>query len=100
MRLERRANALGEDAATAQRDHRTGLGGVEQLADELLLGVAKGGLAVQLELLGGRVAEPRREQLVAIAGARAELPRQLGGERRLAGAHEADQHERAPRGAC
>ena len=98
VRLERRANARGEDAAAAQRDHVPRPRAVQQLAHQLLLGGAKRRLAVSLELLAqvsGRAARSAAGRCRARSTPSASA--ELGRYGRLARAHEADQHERASR---
>ncbi len=98
---QRGADMFGEHCPAAEREDclASGLPGprgpIEQLADELLLVLAKGGLAVELELAGDRVSEALFEQPVGVERLRAELGGDFGGGGRLAGAHEADEDERA-----
>ncbi len=91
---ERLADALGLHGAAAERDHRSVAAG-QQLADDLLLALAEGLLPLAVEEALDRLAQRELELAVGVDRARA----QLGGQRtcagRLAGAHEADEDERA-----
>ncbi len=118
VRDQRRAHARGQDAAAAERDHARprrrrcavlrigscdrrmrarvararGIG--EQSTHHRLLGGAEGGLAVELELARDRMAEALLEHRVAVERLHPERARQRAGDGGLAGAHQADQHER------
>ena len=96
MGRESGAHARRGDAAAAERDHVLRAGAGEQLAHQLLLLHSEGGLAVQLELACQRMTETLSEQLVAVERRGAKRLGELGGDGRLAGAHEADQDERHP----
>ena len=75
MPCERFAHARREHAAAAERDHVVAVGALQQLADDLLLRRAERLLAVQLELVGDRMAEPLVQQRVAVDDA---LPERRG----------------------
>ena len=95
--LERLPHPRGEHAPAPERDHAPALGAREQPADDLLLLSPERGLAAALELLGDRMSEARFQQLVAVERVHPERARQLGGDGRLPGPHEADQDD-GPRG--
>src|SRR6185503_17493294 len=85
-----------EDRAAAQGDHVARAGALEQLDAQRLLARAERRLAVAVELLLDRVAELLLEQPVGVQRARAEDRGDVAGGGRLAGAHEAEEDERAP----
>src|SRR6202042_1906528 len=76
-------------------DHRARARLLEQSADELLLGSPERGLSVRAELLGHRVAKLLFEQAIAVECLHSQRGRHFAGDGRLAGAHEADEDERA-----
>jgi hypothetical protein len=92
------AHARRRDRAAPEREHARRRA-LEQLRDHALLVLAERALAVALEDLLDRDAQAHLELVVGVDRARAE--RRGGGARRgrLAGAHEADEHQRARRGA-
>ncbi len=61
---------------------------------------AEGGLAVELELARERMPEARLQQPIGVEHLRAERAGDFGGGGGLAGAHEADEDERAGRGSA
>jgi hypothetical protein len=63
---------------------------LEHLADDLLLRTAKAGLAALEELRHGRAGTPL-DLVVEVEERPPDAQGDLGGERRLAGAHEADE---------
>ena len=91
---ERLADALGLHGAAAERDHRSVAAG-QQLADDLLLALAEGLLPAAVEEALDRLAQRELELAVGIDRARSQLGRQRTRAGRLAGAHEADEDERA-----
>jgi hypothetical protein len=90
---ERLAHGLRAERATAERHHAR-VGAPEQLEHHLLLARAEGGLALAVEEVLDRLAEPALELVVGVE----RLCVEPAGERprcaRLPGAHEADEHER------
>ncbi len=97
MRNQRLAHPLGEHRPPAERDHDAWAGLGEQLADELLLVRAEGGLAVELELARERMPEARLQQPIGVEHLPAERAGDFGGGGGLAGAHEADEDKRPAR---
>jgi hypothetical protein len=88
--LQQRAHALGVHGAATERHHRRGRP-VEQAAHDLLLDGAEGRLAVRLEVLLDRGAEPALDLVVGVEGPHAEHARGGTRRRRLAGTHEPDE---------
>jgi hypothetical protein len=89
-----RAHALGGDRAAAEREHRRGRR-LEQLADGLLLLLAERALAVRPEVVLDRAPQPPLEQVVGVDGLDAHGRARGARRQRLAGAHEADEDQRA-----
>jgi hypothetical protein len=96
VRGQRLAHPLGEHRPAAERDHHTGARLREQLADELLLVRAEGGLAVEFELAGDRMPEASLQQPVGVQDLTPERAGDLGCGGGLAGAHEADEDKCPP----
>ena len=88
------ADGRRAERATAERDD-PGVGTVEQGEDRLLLALAEGRLALAVEERLDRLAERLLELRVGVERRAAELRRRLARSARLAGAHEADEHQRA-----
>jgi hypothetical protein len=92
--LQQLAHARGRDGAAAERDDR-GVVALEQVAHDVLLERPERALAVAGEVGLDRRAEARLDLVVGVDRAAAERGRCGAGGRRLAGAHEADEDERA-----
>ena len=95
MSAQRSARSLRADRAAAQRDDLPAGRALEQLADDGLLDGAKRRLAVTREGLGDRAAETLLDQPVGVDGGDAAKRRKRSRRGRLAGAHEADDDDRA-----
>lgn len=95
---QRVPHALGPDGTPSQGHHPTAAGPLEHGQHRLLLALTEGRLAFAVEECLDRLAERRLELAVGVQRGHA----QLGGHRargaRLAGAHEADEHQRAAAG--
>jgi hypothetical protein len=91
---KRVADPLGAERAAAERDH-VGAATPEQRKHDLLLARAERGLAVAVEVGLERLAKLALELTVGVERLGPELGGDGAGGGRLAGAHEADEHERA-----
>jgi hypothetical protein len=94
MSRERLAHQRRGDSAAAERHDRAGRRR-EQLAHDLLLELAERALAVRREVVVDALAEPLLDDRVGVDRAPAERRRDRTRGGRLAGAHEADEGERA-----
>jgi hypothetical protein len=93
---QRLAHALGSHRAAAQRQHAPARA-LEQLQHHLLLAFPEGRLALAVEERRDRLAEPALELVVRVERPDPELRRGRACGRGLAGAHEADEHQRSLR---
>src|SRR5436309_2004729 len=94
MSRERRANFVGLDGASPQRNHLRS-GPLQQLQHELPLALPERRLALALEDACNGLAETLLEERIRVGEPCVEVPREATPGRRLAGAHEANENHLA-----
>ena len=97
MACQRLPDALGAKRPAPQGDDLLPGSAFEQLEHQGLLARPERRLALAVEERGDRLPQLAREQRVGVQRPAAERSGGLPGGGRLAGAHEADEHEGAPR---